>query len=120
MNIKTQNPKEEKNVYRVQGFTCTHCAAIFEKNVKNLPGVQDAQINFGASKITVFGNASIEELEKAGAFENLKVTPDKERAVEKKEPFWKENWNVIVSALLLIAGYFLGEQYGEGLLSSLT
>ncbi|GCL70652.1 cadmium-translocating P-type ATPase [Paenibacillus naphthalenovorans] len=120
MNIKTQNPKEEKNVYRVQGFTCTHCAAIFEKNVKNLPGVQDAQVNFGASKITVFGNASIEELEKAGAFENLKVTPDKERAVEKKEPLWKENWNVIVSALLLIAGYFLGEQYGEGLLSSLT
>ncbi|ALS22858.1 heavy metal translocating P-type ATPase [Paenibacillus naphthalenovorans] len=120
MNIKTQNPKEEKNVYRVQGFTCTHCAAIFEKNVKNLPGVQDAQVNFGASKITVFGNTSIEELEKAGAFENLKVTPDKERAVEKKEPLWKENWNVIVSALLLIAGYFLGEQYGEGLLSSLT
>ncbi|WP_444980868.1 heavy metal translocating P-type ATPase [Paenibacillus naphthalenovorans] len=118
--MKTQNPKEEKNVYRVQGFTCTHCAAIFEKNVKNLPGVQDAQVNFGASKITVFGNASIEELEKAGAFENLKVTPDKERAVEKKEPLWKENWNVIVSALLLIAGYFLGEQYGEGLLSSLT
>ncbi|WP_028611086.1 heavy-metal-associated domain-containing protein [Paenibacillus harenae] len=29
----------EKQIYRVQGFTCTGCAGIFEKNVKNLPGV---------------------------------------------------------------------------------
>jgi Cd2+/Zn2+-exporting ATPase len=43
----------EKQVYRVQGFTCTNCAEIFEKNVKNLPGVTDAQVNFGASKSPV-------------------------------------------------------------------
>ncbi|KDP68756.1 hypothetical protein SEVCU013_0095 [Staphylococcus epidermidis VCU013] len=34
-------------------------------------------MNFGASKIDVYGNASVEELEKAGAFENLKVIPEK-------------------------------------------
>lgn len=121
MENNTQNQAEEKNVYRVQGFTCTNCAGIFEKNVKSLPGVQDAQVNFGAAKITVYGNVTVEELEKAGAFESLKVTPEKERVAEKKEPFWKENWNVLVSAVLLIAGYFFGEQYGEeSLLSSLT
>ncbi|MGG2201157.1 heavy metal translocating P-type ATPase [Paenibacillus validus] len=111
MDNNTQNHAEAKNVYRVQGFTCTNCAGIFEKNVKNLPGVQDAHVNFGASKITVVGNTTVAELEKAGAFESLKVTPEKEHVVEKKGPFWKENWNVIVSALLLAAGYILGEDH---------
>ncbi|SUK17728.1 heavy metal-associated domain-containing protein [Staphylococcus aureus] len=48
-----------------------------KKNVKQLAGVQDAKVNFGASKIDVYGNASVQELEKAGAFENLKVFPEK-------------------------------------------
>lgn len=39
------------------------------------------------------------------------MTPEKEHVVEKKGPFWKENWNVIVSALLLAAGYILGEDH---------
>ncbi|MGG1880396.1 MULTISPECIES: heavy metal translocating P-type ATPase [Paenibacillaceae] len=112
MENKIENT-EDKNVYRVQGFTCTNCAGIFEKNVKNLPGVKDAQVNFGASKITVYGRTTVEELEKAGAFENLKVTPEKQRSIEKKKPFWKEHWNVLLSAILLVAGYLLGEQYGE-------
>lgn len=63
MENKIENT-EDKNVYRVQGFTCTNCAGIFEKNVKNLPGVKDAQVNFGASKITVYGRTTVEELEK--------------------------------------------------------
>lgn len=100
---------EDKNIYRVQGFTCTNCAGIFEKNVKGLPGVKDAQVNFGASKITVYGSTTVEDLEKAGAFESLKVTPEKQRTIDKKKPFWQEHWNVLVSAVLLAAGYFLGE-----------
>jgi Zn2+/Cd2+-exporting ATPase len=86
--------------------------------VKELQGVTDAKVNFGAAKFTVYGNATIEELEKAGAFENLKVTPERERIEVKKEPFWKENWNVILSVVLLIIGYFLGRQYGEESLPS--
>ena len=70
---------EEKSTYRVQGFSCANCAGKFEKNVKNLPNVQDAKVNFGASKISVFGEASVQELEKAGAFENLKVLPEKSK-----------------------------------------
>lgn len=106
--------EEEMKTYRVQGFTCTNCAGIFENNVKGLPGVQDAKVNFGASKIYVQGNATIEELEKAGAFENLKVRDEKEQKVE-REPFWKqkENIKVYISALLLVISWVLGKQYGE-------
>lgn len=72
---------EEKQVFRVNGFSCANCASKFERNVKELPGVQDAKVNFGASKISVTGNATAEELEKAGAFENLKVSPEKPKRV---------------------------------------
>src|SRR5699024_4467408 len=78
---------EYKNVYRVDGFSCANCAGKFEKSVKQLPGVQDAKVNFGASNISVQGNATIEELEKAGAFENLKVAPEN----PKREPKIVEN-----------------------------
>src|SRR5690625_2745516 len=69
--------EEEKKVYRVQWFSCENCAGKFERNVKKLPEVQDAKVNFGASKISVYGSATVEELEEAGAFENLKVVPEK-------------------------------------------
>lgn len=106
--------EEEMKAYRVQGFTCTNCAGIFENNVKQLPGVKDAKVNFGASKIYVQGNTTIEELEKAGAFENLKIRDEKEQKVE-REPFWKqkENIKVYISAVLLIVSWFLSEQLGE-------
>jgi Zn2+/Cd2+-exporting ATPase len=83
--------------------------------VKRLDGVLDAQVNFGAAKITVLGNASVEAIEKAGAFENLKLRDEREQRVE-HEPFWrqKENINVYISALLLIISWLIGEEFGEG------
>ncbi|MCK1977582.1 heavy metal translocating P-type ATPase [Jeotgalicoccus huakuii] len=104
---------QDKNVYHVNGFSCANCAGKFEKNVKNLPNVQDAKVNFGASKISVFGEASVEELEKAGAFENLEVVPEKpfkSSAVEntKKEeriPFYKKHSTLLYSALFMALGF---------------
>jgi Zn2+/Cd2+-exporting ATPase len=88
--------------------------------VKRLDGVFDAQVNFGAGKIKIFGNPSIEALEKAGAFENLKIRSEKEQRVE-REPFWKqkENIKVYISALLLLSSWLIGEQYGEGSILSI-
>ncbi|OIA99327.1 cadmium transporter [Paenibacillus sp. LC231] len=110
---------EEKNVFNVQGFTCANCAGKFENNVKQLPGVRDAKVNFGASKIAVYGDATIEELEKAGAFENLKVTPEKtvraatqEVKKEAKQPFYKRHSTLLNATLLLVFGYL--SQYVNG------
>lgn len=111
---------EDKSVYRVEGFSCANCAGKFEKNVKNLPGVQDAKVNFGASKISVYGETSVEELEKAGAFESLKVSPEKpireakkEIEKEKKGPFYKRHSTLLYASLLVIFGYLSQIVNGE-------
>ncbi|MFD1130557.1 heavy metal translocating P-type ATPase [Paenibacillus provencensis] len=110
----------EQNIYRIQGFTCANCAGKFENNVKQLPGVQDAKVNFGASKIAVYGSATIEELEKAGAFENLKVMSEKtarevtkEVKEEIKEPFFKKHQTLLNATLLLVFGYLSNNINGE-------
>ncbi|MEK5400140.1 heavy metal translocating P-type ATPase [Paenibacillus sp. FSL K6-2859] len=120
---KVAKPLDDKNVYRVEGFTCANCAGKFEKNVMELPGVQDAKVNFGASKISVYGEATIEELEKAGAFENLKVAPEKpvrvanqeikEVKMEEKVPFYKKHSTLLYSALFLIFGYLSSSVNGD-------
>ena len=116
---KAEMNEQETKTYRVQGLTCAGCSKTFEENVKHLDGVLDAQVNFGAAKITVVGNASIEAIEKAGAFDHLKLRNEREQKVE-SEPFWKqkENRKVYISALLLIISWILGEQYGEGHIAS--
>ncbi|GGA57334.1 MAG: heavy metal translocating P-type ATPase [Firmicutes bacterium] len=105
----------EKRIYRVQGFTCASCAATFEDNVKKIPTVSDARVNFGASKLTVYGDSTVQELEKAGAFENLKVVPENEQIPTEREPFWKrkENLRVLASLVLLVAGWIMGQFTGE-------
>src|SRR5690625_7504167 len=96
----------KKIVFRFAGGTCANCAGKIENNVKQLSGVEDATVNFGASKISVYGHATIEELEKAGAFENLKVTPEKsahnvsqeatDDTKEEKVPFYKKDRKSVV------------------------
>ncbi len=116
LKVYPERPKNQK-VYRVEGFSCANCAGKFERNVKQLPGVQDAKVNFGASKISVIGETTIQELEKAGAFEGLKVMLDKPTAViepkTEKVPFYKKHQVLIFSALLIVLGYLSSYLNGE-------
>ncbi|KAF1083932.1 putative cadmium-transporting ATPase [Sporotomaculum syntrophicum] len=91
------------------------CAKKFETNVKHLEGVSDAIVNFGAAKLTVYGNTTIEAIEKAGAFENLKVR-DEDELPAAREPFWqqRENYKVYLAAVLLVVGWLLTLYYGAG------
>lgn len=93
--------------YRLQNLSCANCAAKFEKNVASLPNVEDVKLNFGAAKLTVTGSATIEELEEAGAFDNIKVVPATSRSIEVTTPFWKRRENQLAAvALLFVAiGY---------------
>ncbi len=75
---------KQQHTYRLQGLSCANCAAKFEKNIREIDSVQDVELNFGASKITVQGEASIEQLEKAGAFDGIKVYTENQQLERKK------------------------------------
>lgn len=115
--------ENDKKIYRVDGFSCANCAGKFERNVKELPGIADAKVNFGASKITVYGETTVEELEKAGAFEKLKIIPEvpireqrKEQNPDEKEvkiPFYVKHQTLLFSALLIVLGYISTFVNGE-------
>ncbi|MGX1192031.1 heavy metal translocating P-type ATPase [Metabacillus sp. SLBN-84] len=109
----------ERNVYRVQGFTCAGCAGKFERNVKELDGVTDAKVNFGAAKLTVIGKASIKEIEKAGAFEHLKILPEKGTVETPAEPFIKKHAALLASIGFIAFGYYSLFAYGEESLTSI-
>lgn len=65
--------------YRLENLSCTSCAAKFEKNIRGLPDIKNVDLNFGASKLTIDGDVPIEALEKAGAFDHIRVYPEKEK-----------------------------------------
>ena len=66
-----------KHQFRLENLSCANCAAKFERNVKSIPSVTNAEVNFGASKITVYGQVTKEQIDQAGAFDGIKVTEDK-------------------------------------------
>ncbi|MDT2990824.1 heavy metal translocating P-type ATPase [Enterococcus casseliflavus] len=106
--------QDNSNVFRVEGLSCTNCAAKFEKNVSQLPKVKNANVNFGAGKLSIEGEASIEELQSAGAFENLKIYDvyNVENNLEQKDSFIKKNWTLLLSLLLII--FAVGSQILNG------
>ncbi|HEY4623659.1 MAG TPA: heavy metal translocating P-type ATPase [Solibacillus sp.] len=102
--------------YRLENLSCANCAIKFEKNVKEIAGVQDAQLNFGAAKLTVVGEATVAELEAAGAFDGIKVSKASERKVVQTVPFYKrkENQLAAFSLVFVILGLFGSLLLGEG------
>lgn len=100
--------KTETRRYRLTGLSCTSCSAKFEKNVQALEGVRDAKVNYGAAKLTVTGQASIAELEQAGAFDAIKVRPEQETdadASQAQDSFWRENRSQLIAAVLIVLAF---------------
>ncbi|MDR4395483.1 cation-transporting P-type ATPase, partial [Bacillus paranthracis] len=62
-----------------------------------------------------YGETTVEDLEKAGAFERLKVEPEANRNDVEHGPFWekREIIDVIISAILLAISYGLSSADGE-------
>ena len=80
-----------------------------------MPGVTSATVNFGASKISVEGQTTIEELEEAGAFENLIIRDDQENdeQVRSKESFIKRNIALIISLGFILVAVISQLSLGE-------
>jgi len=111
--------EQEKQVYRIQGLDCANCARIFEQNVKNIDGVEDAKVNFGAAKITVVGEHKLEEIQEAGAFEKLQISPVKSKEAIPEKTFWQKYGVLILSMLFLIVGYVSNFTAGEESLATI-
>lgn len=105
----------EKTTYRIQGLSCTNCAAKFEKNVQHIPGVTGTNLNFGAGKITVEGRATLEELEAAGAFDNLQLQSIDEPVVTRNssDSFIKRHLRLIIAVILILIAFSFQIQQGE-------
>ncbi|MEZ7173382.1 heavy metal translocating P-type ATPase [Sporosarcina sp. OR05] len=95
-----------KTEYRLENLSCASCAMKFENNVKNIPSVAEATVNFGASKLSFTGDATVEELQAAGAFDGIKVVPLTNRQPEPKIPFYRRKENIVtfLSLIFVIAG----------------
>lgn len=113
MVVAKEGKKEE---FRLENLNCASCAIQFEENVKNLPNVKDVQVNFGASKLSIEGDVTIEELEEAGAFDGIKVRKASEKRVFTPPTPWykrKENIVTIISAVLVAAGWIVAGQQSQ-------
>lgn len=117
----------KQTTYRVEGMSCANCAAKFERNVAALPSVTSATVNFGASKIYVTGTPTKEEIEAAGAFENISVYDDQKTkqqndgesletltTLEKMKQFFVKNQTLWFATLLIVFGYLSEWLHGDG------
>ena len=100
-----------KQQFRLENLSCASCAAKFERNVKSIPSVADAEVNFGASKITVYGHVTKEQIEQAGAFDGIKVNADRRRNEQAKIPIYKRIENILAAISFLFIALALCMEY---------
>ena len=107
--------EHEQQEFRLENLTCANCAMKFEKNIQALPDVTEANVNFGASKVRVSGPVTVADLEKAGAFDGIKVVPISMKRSIEHTPFYKRKENIItlLSFVLLIIGTVISFQTSE-------
>lgn len=73
------------------------------------------QLNFGAAKVTVIGETTVEDIEKAGAFDDIKVSEANRKDQFEKTPLFKQKQNQLttLSLIFLIAGYATSFGFGD-------
>ncbi|WP_342558432.1 heavy metal translocating P-type ATPase [Metasolibacillus sp. FSL K6-0083] len=100
--------------YRLENLSCVNCAAKFERNIRDITTVEDVQLNFGAAKLTVVGDATVEQLEEAGAFDGIKVKSINDRQ-KTTIPFYKRKENIFagLSLLFVLAAVIMSSFYEE-------
>ena len=94
------------------GMDCADCAAKLEKHISRVPGVENANVNFGASKVTVTHNGQTAEIlstiEKMGYSGKVDDRFNESfRVKSSPASFWKSNQYVkptVISFVLLVCG----------------
>lgn len=63
-----------KTTIKVEGMSCNHCKMAVEKAVRELKGVEDAQVNLEQKELAVTGTATREQLIEAITKAGYEVT----------------------------------------------
>jgi len=96
------------------------CAAKLERHVQALPGVKEAKLNFAASKLTVLGTISTEELQReVKKIEDVTLHPVGTPEPTATKSFWASNRKALTTGLSLLAlatAFIVPEPFGKGFL----
>ncbi len=85
------------------GMDCADCAAKLEKRISKVPGVEEAKVNFGASKMTVSHSGPVSEI--LSTIEKMGYSGKVDEGWAKRPvpaSFWKTNQYAIPSLISLV------------------
>lgn len=101
----------QKNEYVLSGLSCSHCAAVIEDKINDLPWVNEARLNLATQILYLDSTADDESMAKLQALVNAVedgITVEDRSAAEKKaEDRTVKSWN-IKDSLYKRAGEILG------------
>ncbi len=100
--------KSERTSLVISGMHCSSCAAIIERQLKKVPGVAEAKVNFASEKASVLydtGSAKVDDLikavEKAGYKGMLASSEDSQAQTQRQLGEIKGQWKKFLFALVL-------------------
>ncbi|MHB8917437.1 MAG: heavy metal translocating P-type ATPase [Desulfocucumaceae bacterium] len=104
--------QQRRTQFRLNGLDCADCAAKLEKKVSGLPGVVEASVNFGASKMTVHYLSTVEAESILRAVKELGYGAEVEGgktpgSAERKGLNDKKIILTVFSGVFLVAGFIL-------------
>ena len=94
----------------ISGMHCSSCASIIERQLKKVPGVAEARVNFSAEKATVIYDPTqspvaslVKAIEKAGYFGSLESATGSESQSERQQKEIKHQWRKFRAGAILSA-----------------
>lgn len=93
---------------QISGMHCSSCAAIIERQLKKVPGVIEARVNFAAEKASIIYDSHqsstedlIKAIEKAGYQGSLVSPEDSASQGKRQQTEIKHQWSKFISSLIL-------------------
>ncbi len=95
-------PGPQSTTLRIKGMDCADCAALLERHIAGLPGVETAAVNFGAAKMTVIHRGPASPL--VDAINSLGYSGEIEQLFQSRPsaPYWKSNQYLLPTAISLL------------------
>ncbi len=101
----TREGSPRVRVFYLSGLSCADCAAKLEKRIAALPGVQSAELNFGAARLTVTGNVDGNLIAGVAGSEGVMATGETKSAPLLRPEISRRLFASSAAGILLLAGW---------------